>query len=237
MKILITGGGGHGAGIYRKHVGTAHELRLFDRQPFADVTPHEAIQGDLSDAATVKAACQGVEVVIHLGGDRNPGADFHGSLLQNNILSTYNVFAAAHEAGCRRVIFASSGHTCGAVPNDQMNISEDIVLPANMYGVSKCFGEDVARYYAQVHGLSCICLRIGWIEPPIDHIRRGRGWAAASYLSARDFCQLLDKSLVADVQFAVINGSSNNTPNRFDLSRAHSLLGYEPQDNVANLLQ
>ena len=42
--------------------------------------------------------------------------------------------------------------------------------PLNYYACSKVFGEALAHMYAHTHGLSCICLRIGWVtaddQPP-----------------------------------------------------------------------
>jgi NAD+ dependent glucose-6-phosphate dehydrogenase len=237
MRILITGGGGHVARIYRAHAGQAHQLRLLDRAPIADIAPHEqALLSALDDRAFVQAACAGVDAVIHLAADPDPGADFMGSLLENNIVATYNLFAAAHAAGCPRVIFASSGHAISGLPDTRRDIGEDQICPGNLYGVSKCFGEDLARYYANAHGMRCICLRLGWVDPPIAHLRAGGAADRTSYLSVRDLCQLLDRALTADIAFAVLNASSNNASNRFDLSRARALLGYAPQDRVEDVL-
>jgi NAD+ dependent glucose-6-phosphate dehydrogenase len=237
MHILITGGAGQVASIYRAHVGATQQLRLLDRAPIADCAPHEeALIGALDDPAFVRAACVGMDAVIHLAADRDPGADFLGSLLENNIVATYNVFAAAQAAGCPRVIFASSGHATSGLPADRRDIGEDETCPGNLYGVSKCFGEDLARYYANSHGMRCICLRLGWVDPPIAELRAANG-ERAGYLSARDLCQLLDRALVADVAFAVLNVSSDNASNRFDLGRARDLLGYAPQDRVEDVLE
>ncbi|MFL5803319.1 MAG: NAD-dependent epimerase/dehydratase family protein [Roseiflexaceae bacterium] len=237
MRILITGGAGHVARIYRAHVGAAHQVRLLDRAPIVDVAPHQqALAGGLDDPALVRAACAGVDAVIHLAADRDPGADFLGSLLENNIVATYNVFAAAHAAGCPRMIFASSGHAISGLPDTRRDIDEAEICPGNLYGVSKCFGEDLARYYANAHGMRCICLRLGWVDPPIAQLRAGADADRTSYLSARDLCQMLDRALVADVPFAVLNVSSDNASNRFDLRRAHALLGYAPHDRVEDVL-
>jgi uronate dehydrogenase len=64
MRILITGGAGHVARIYRTHIGGAHQLRLLDHAPIADIAPHEqALAGALDDLALVQAACAGVDAV------------------------------------------------------------------------------------------------------------------------------------------------------------------------------
>ena len=96
---------------------------------------------------------------------------FYGSLLDNNIKGTYNVFRAAKDAGCRRVVFASSIHAVVGYPADMPIPTDVTVRPLNMYGVSKCFGEAVAAAFAYGEGLSAIAIRIGayeapWLGPP-----------------------------------------------------------------------
>ena len=51
--------------------------------------------------------------MIHLAADPSPEADWETSLLANNIRGVVNIFRAASEAGCRRVVFASSVHAVG----------------------------------------------------------------------------------------------------------------------------
>jgi nucleoside-diphosphate-sugar epimerase len=63
---------------------------------------HELVALDVGDAEACQEACRGVETVVHLAADPSPEADFYGSLLENNIKGTYNVFRAAKDQGCRR---------------------------------------------------------------------------------------------------------------------------------------
>jgi nucleoside-diphosphate-sugar epimerase len=238
MNILITGGAGHVAALYRAHIGTRHQLRLLDLRAAEDAGPHETLVGRLEDIETVRSACAGIEAVIHLGADANPEAPFMESLLANNYIATYNVFAAAHQAGCRRVIFASTTHTTGGLPADRRNLSEDEQAPGNLYAVSKLYGESLGSYFAHVHGLSVICLRFGWVAPPLEHLRRAQdSWWQAAYLGAGDLCQLLDLCLASDLRYAVLNASSANLSNRLDLSRTRALLGYAPKQRVEDLLR
>jgi nucleoside-diphosphate-sugar epimerase len=235
MNLLITGGAGHVATIYRASAGSGHRLRLLDIRPVADPEPHEALVGRLDDLDTVLGACQGMDMVIHLGADANSEAPFLESLVPNNYIATYNVFTAAHAAGCRRVIFASSTHTTGALPTDRRNITEDEQAPGNLYGVSKLYGESLASYFANVHGLSAICLRLGWVVPSVEQLRASQGWWHTAYLGPRDLCQLIELCLASNLHYAVLNASSDNISNRLDLSRTRALLGYAPQERVEDL--
>ncbi len=86
-------------------------------------------------------------------------------LLEANIIGTYNVFVAAKAAGVRRVIYASSIHAVSGYPADVQVKTTEPVNPGDIYGVSKCFGEALARYMAEKEGVSAIALRIGAFQP------------------------------------------------------------------------
>ena len=73
------------------------------------------------------AAGQGVHTVVHLAA--TPGAPddpegFYNALLPLNLIGCYNAFAAAHAAGCKRIVFASSVNAVlGYVGNDERGIN------------------------------------------------------------------------------------------------------------------
>src|SRR5262249_50332931 len=154
--------------------------------------------------------------------DANPAAPFYESLLDNNIKATYNVFRAARDQGCRRVIFASSAWVMGGYAPDVQLAPETPLWPVNLYGVSKCFGEAVAAYFAQAEGLSSIVVRIGayddgsaqnWLRAN-PHVRE-----LATYVSARDLHQLLAQCIEApDITYAIVHGLSENRFKRLDLT-------------------
>lgn len=232
--ILLTGAAGRIGSAFRAEFGERYRFRLADREtetlagtPGAE---HEVVALDVADAEGCRAACVGVDTVLHLAADPSPEADFEGSLLQNNVVGTYNVFRAAKEAGCRRVVFASSVHAViGYPPEVQVRIA-DAVRPSNMYGVSKCFGEAVAACFA-ADGLSAIAVRIGAYEAPWI-AEAPTADALSIYVSPRDLNQLLQRCIEAEgVDYAVVHGVSNNRFNRLDLGGTRALLGYEPVDD------
>ena len=138
--------------------------------------------------------------MVHLAADANPAAAFYESLLDNNIKATFNIFRAAKDQGCRRVMFASSAWVMGGYAPDVQLAPDTPVRPTNLYGVSKCFGEAVAAYLALAEGLSSIVVRIGayddgeagnWLRSAPN--RR----ELAGYVSARDLHRLLVRSIEA----------------------------------------
>lgn len=235
MRLLLTGAAGRiGAAFYRE-TADRYWFRLVDRD-VRNLSPrngHETSAFDISDLASCRTACEGIDAVIHLAADPSPEADFYGSLLDNNIKGAYNIFRAAKDAGCHRVIFASSIHAVAAYPLDTPIPIDTTVSPVALYGASKCFGEALAAYFANTEGLSSVAVRIGayharWLE------ERPTREMMAAYVSARDLNQLFIRILEApgNVRFAIAAGQSNNAILRQELTSTRELFGYDPQDDA-----
>ncbi len=192
-SVLVTGAAGRIGSAFVREFADQYRWHLVDR-----VAPSFVPEGstssllDVADLDACRAACEGIDTVIHLAADPSPEADFYGSLLDNNIKGTYNMFRAAKDAGCARIIFASSVHAIFAYPTDTPVPDGVPVRPANMYGVTKTFGEATGSAFAYGEGLSSICIRIGayhndWIKTAAtpDNL--------CAYVSPRDLNQLADQ--------------------------------------------
>jgi nucleoside-diphosphate-sugar epimerase len=231
--LLVTGGCGKIGSCFVRFASDKYTIRVADREawdaqklgPFSG----ESLAADLQDLEACRRACAGMDMVVHLAADPSPEADFAGSLLGNNIVATYNMFRAAHEAGCRRFLYASSVHAVAAYPPDVQIKSNMPVRPRNLYGVSKCFGEALAAYFAFNEGLPGIVLRIGAYVFP-DHPEDLLAEEQDAFLSPDDFNDLLIKCLeTPHVTFAIAHAISNNRFKRLDLTETRELLGYQPQ--------
>ncbi|MCI0610433.1 MAG: NAD-dependent epimerase/dehydratase family protein [Anaerolineae bacterium] len=111
--------------------------------------------------------------------------------------------------------------------------TQDPIRPDSEYGVSKAFGEAVARYYCARWSIEAICLRIGAVlsnDDPTHDARLRKVW-----LSHRDLVQLVEKSLTANVTFGIYYGVSNNKGAFWDITNARTELGYEPVDDASTL--
>jgi len=191
---------------------------------------------DLQDREGCRKACEGMDMVIHLAADPSPDADFLDSLLANNILATYNMFQAAHDAGCKRFIFASSVHAVASHGQD-VQIKENMpVRPTSMYGVSKCFGEALASHFAINEGLPSIAIRIGAYLFP-DELDGLLPNEMDAFLHPDDFNHLLTQCLeTPDIPFAIVNAISDNTYKRLDLTETRKLLEYKPKADIFKML-
>ena len=233
-NILITGGAGFVAGMLREHWGSAYNLRLADINPVENLAKHETfVNLDITKLDAFRAACEGIHTVIHLAADRSPRADFYKTLLNLNIIGTYNAFHAAHEAGCKRLIFASSVNAILGYKG-QTPVEWDVpIFPTNVYGATKCWGEALGRVYSETHNLSSICVRLG--SPRFDPNETYDKDKPSMLISHRDTAQLFQKCVeVENTPFAIVHGVSNNTVNWMGLEKTSQLLGYQPQDGTAS---
>lgn len=232
-KLLITGAAGNIGSYYRAHLGDRYALRLADIVPIADPSGCETFVCDLSDPEAAQRICAGMETVLHLAANPHTHAEFYKDLLDANFKAVYNIYRAAKDQGCRRVIFASSINAVGAYPRDRQIRPEDAPRPGNVYGASKAFGETLGSYFAFAEGLSVICVRIGAVGHR-EHIKkRSPHYYRSIFVSYADLSRLFDRCIeTPDIPFAIVHGLSNNRFQRMDLTATRQLLGYEPQDDA-----
>ena len=224
MTVLVTGAAGRIGTAFAAYAAGRYDLRL------ADLSGTETLL-DVTDLDACRAACEGVDAVVHLAGDASPEADFAQSLLPVNIAGTYNLFRAAADAGVRRVVHASSAQAVEGYPLD-VQVREGMPpRPGNLYGVSKAFGEALAAYFAAREGLEAVAVRIGAFERAEDW-RRLDARDLSAWAAPDDLCALLVRCLEADLGpsgFAVAHGISDNRFKRLSLEATKARLGYAPE--------
>ena len=109
MKVLVTGAAGLVGGHLREFWGDRYQLRLSDIKPMDNLATHEEyVEMDITNYDAFLAACQGMDALVHLAADPSMDAEFYETLLPLNIIGCYNGFEAARQAGCKRIVFASS---------------------------------------------------------------------------------------------------------------------------------
>jgi uronate dehydrogenase len=226
-RVLITGAAGGIGGVLRAGLAGRYSLlRLADVRPCgATGQGEEELAADFSALDAALAATRGIDCVVHLAGV--PREAEWERILPNNIVATYNLFEAARRNGVQRVVFASSNHVTGF---HRVGRPVDPALPPrpdSRYGVSKVFGEALGRLYADKHGLSVACLRIGSFRDRPQNARELRTW-----ISHRDTVQLVRCCIEAPAfHFIVVYGVSANSRNQWGDDAAR-LIGYRPRDNA-----
>lgn len=232
MRVLLTGAAGYIGGLIIEKLADRYDWLLTDNRPIENTHGLPFIQADITDIDQLRPLCKDVDTILHLAAQ--PGGATWQDLLPVNIVGVYNVFQAAHETGCRRVIFTSSLHAVDSYPRDIQIHTNMPVSPLTLYGATKVWGEAVAALYAHQQHLSAICLRLGWVmprtarrlEPDFPHLD--------TVLTHEDLIRLMIASLdaPADLRFGIFHGLSNNRWNRLDISTTREQLKYDPQDDA-----
>jgi nucleoside-diphosphate-sugar epimerase len=243
-RVLITGMSGLIGGAVRKELAQTYELSALNRGAVEGILTHRA---DIAELDAIRPAFAGVEVVVHLAAIAHGDASWD-EVLRHNIIGTYNVFEAAREAGVRRVVYASSGATISACERDQpyralvagqyagagtwprvTHVTP--VRPAGLYGCSKVWGEALARHYADEHGMSMMCVRIGAVTAD-DRPSTPRHFSV--WCSQRDVARMIARCIAApdSLRFDIFYAVSDNRWGYRDLEHARAVLGFEPLDRA-----
>jgi uronate dehydrogenase len=219
--VLLTGAAGTiGTALRDRLPGFGWNLRSFDREPVPD-----GLVGDVTSPADLNAATEGVAAIVHLAGQ--PTEAPWPVIREANIEGTFQLFEAARRAGVRRIVYASSNHAVGFTPVGTDQPADLPPRPDTLYGVSKVFGEALARYYVERYAFAVACLRIGTFEPKPTHQR-----SLSTWLSPDDCARLVDACLRApELTYSLVWGISNNTRRMWSLAAGRAL-GYEPQDDA-----
>jgi len=236
-RYLVTGGAGFiGSHLVDALVRRGDSVRVFDNfssgvaQNLAAVRDQiEVIEGDLRDREAVRRAVQGVDVILHQGALPSVQRSIEDPLATHavNVDGTLYLLMAAHEAGVRRVVLASSSSVYGDSPTlpKHEGMPPD---PRSPYAVSKLAAESYALAWTASFGLPTIALRYFNVYGPRQSAnsdyaaviprfvtRMLRGQPPIIYgdgLQSRDFTYVEDvvaANLLAAAAPAEVNGAFN----------------------------
>ncbi len=136
------------------------EGRLQNINTFIGLPNFEFIEGDITNAATCAAACEGIDYVTHQAALGSVPRSIDTPLLTNaaNVTGFLNMLTAAKDAKVKRFVFASSSSVYGDSPR-LPKIEEHIGRPLSPYAASKFVNEVYAGVYALNYGMEIIGLR------------------------------------------------------------------------------
>jgi len=118
------------------------------------------IEGDIRNLADCRAACSGVEHVLHQAALGSVPRSINDPITTNatNIDGFLNMLVAARDAGVKSFTYAASSSTYGDHPA-LPKIEENIGKPLSPYAVTKYVNELYADVFAKSYGFSCVGLR------------------------------------------------------------------------------
>jgi nucleoside-diphosphate-sugar epimerase len=216
MRIVVTGGSGKaGRWVVERLRAGGHDVLNVDWRH--DGSAHGlCLVADLADPGQAFEALTGADAVVHLAAIPAPELRPPAETFRINMLSTYNVFAAAEAHGLGRVVYASSETVLG-LPFDQPPAFAPVdeshpPRPETSYALAKLAGETLAQQFARRTGAPHVGLRISNIMEPPDYAAFPSYWEDATlrrwnlwgYVDARDVALACELGLTADVQGAEV---------------------------------
>ena len=241
-RWLVTGAAGFiGSHVVEKLLTLGQQVRVVDN--FFSSGPHnlaavrdivgaeaaarlEFVEGDIRNPAACADACAGMDQVIHLAALGSVPLSMDKPALCNeiNATGTLNMMIAAHGAGIRRFVYASSSAVYG---DDELPTKREdsIGRPLSPYAASKYINEVYASTMLTCFGLETVGLRFFNVFGPrqdpkgayaavipcwIDAMRRGEDvFVNGDGENTRDFC------FVRDVAQALILASRTDNAAAF----------------------
>lgn len=267
MDVLMTGVYGRCGTAVIDHLHDQYDFTHFNRSDRPDEHPYggyETIVADISDGDALQSAARKEDAIVHMAAYPFTDGDWD-DIFEPNIVGMYNALEAARREKLESFVFISSNHAVGMYETefapeiyardfDLVIDHTDPVRPDSFYGASKCFGEDLGRYYVENYEYPkrFYALRVGTVNmPPYDHpygnaehgVENGEfeqgspeydrevARMKATWQSRRDFAQQVDCCLQDDaIEYGIFYGISDNQRRWFDLEHARTELGYDPQD-------
>lgn len=226
-KVALSGAGGQ-LGRFLRPALLERGINLRSAggsKPLEPLHPSEDItHGDLRDPAVVDRLLQGVNVLVHLAGTsvERPLPE----VIQNNLVGLHAVYEGARRHGVKRVVFASSNHAIGMHGVDEHLGLDCDFRPDGFYGLSKMWGEGMARLYWDKHGIEGVCVRIGSAIPRPTEQRHLSTWFGLD-----DLLQFTMRCIEAsEVGYVVAWGVSANARSYWSPTSCERL-GYHPKQN------
>lgn len=167
-SYLVTGGAGFiGSHIVELLVRRGARVRVLDNfvtgkrenlVPFLGAI--ELVEGDVRDLGTCRKAAEGVDSVLHQAALASVPRSIEDPILADavNVAGTLNMLLAAHDAGAKSFVLASSSAVYGDAPGLPQREGEE-GAPLSPYAAGKLAGENYCRVFSSLHGLRTAALR------------------------------------------------------------------------------
>jgi uronate dehydrogenase len=224
--VLLTGASGTiGRLLMARLAALGWPLRATDIIPSPVAIPPNVSfeRADLEDQNAVHRLAQGCGLILHFGGVSTEQS--FEAILGPNLRGSFHIYEAARGERAR-VVFPSSVHAVGLYERTAILDQDCLLRPDGYYGLSKAYGELLARMYWEKHAVESVLIRIGSVLPEAPDER-----ILSTWISHDDFVRLIQRCAAAErVECSIVWGASNNSRS-FWRSDARRRIGWAPLDS------
>ena len=218
--ILVTGGAGFiGSHLVERLLADGCRVVAFDNfdtfydpaikrrnvAPILGRADYRLEEGDIRDAGTLERlfAAHPVDIVVHLAARAGVRPSIADPVLYSsvNLDGTTQLLEAAHQAGVKRFIFASSSSVYGNNPKVPFAEEDPVDHPISPYASTKKAGELLCHVYHHLHGMEVACLRFFTVYGPRQRPEMAIHKFAALLAAGKEIEQYGDGSSARDYTF------------------------------------
>lgn len=184
-RVLVTGGAGFmGSQIVRTLLEDGLEVSVLDRLTYAGRREHLAglpvrlWVGDVTDAAAVAEAVEGMDAVVHAAAESHVARalDAPTAFILSNVEGTRVMLDLANKAGVRRFLHVSTDEVFGTSPPGVRFKPEDAHRPGNAYAASKSAAEGFVHAWRHTWRYPASILRCTNNYGPRQHPEKAVPW-------------------------------------------------------------
>ena len=230
-KIVLTGASGRLGSYLREPLSKiTKKLVSTDKEDIGNTLSNEVFKKlNMKNFKEVNKILKKTDLIIHFGAYSNEGP--FQEILESNILGTYNIWKSAEKNKIKRIIFASSIHSVGMYRANETINHKVMHKPDTFYGLSKCFGENLAQMYWDKCGIECLTIRI------LSCAKVTSKRSLSTWLSYDDLIRIVIQSTkIKKLGFEIIYGVSNNKRLNVDNTNATRKLKINIKDNAEKFL-
>ena len=169
-KFFITGGAGFiGSNISELLVGKGANAAVYDNLSSGSYSFVEGLvgkglkftKGDVLDREFLASAmkAESPDAVVHFAANPNVKSGKGQDLINEGIVSTYNVLEACRHANVKNIIFSSSGSIYGIAKVKPTPEEYGPLKPISMYGAMKLASEGLISAFSSMYGINFYIFR------------------------------------------------------------------------------
>lgn len=119
------------------------------------------VKGEIGDAKLVSELMSEVDAVVHFAAESHVDRSILDAVefIQTNVMGTYTLLNAAHQAGGRRFVHVSTDEVYGTLGDTGMFVEETPIAPNSPYSASKASSDMLVRAYTHTHKLDTVTTR------------------------------------------------------------------------------